>query len=64
MQDIDKIALKDQGRGNERTAYQRVQEEIETSIKVKVDRTISERYAGTPDAEQTWSWLGTSDLKV
>ena len=37
MQDIDKIALKDQERGSERTVYQIVREEIETCIKIKVE---------------------------
>lgn len=38
MWDIDKVALKDQGRGNERTVYQIVLEEIENCIKIIVER--------------------------
>ena len=38
MWDIDKVALKDQGSGNERTAYQIVLEVIENCIKIIVER--------------------------
>lgn len=38
MWDIDKVALKDQGSGNERTVYQIVLEEIENCIKIIVER--------------------------
>ena len=38
MWDIDKVALKDQGSGNERTVCQIVLEEIENCIKIIVER--------------------------